>query len=485
MSSSELLFFPMKLREQIYAALDKPTAAEYAEPTPQTLYFPVGHDKALNPDNALVIGMRGAGKTFWWKALQNNALRSVIPRHYPRAGVLENAIVTPGFGANPNVCYPDPDTLTALIREDEDASPIWRTVIFWNVVNKDDLPDIASWNDRRNWVKSNTQKVSELLLAKDKELDDKNQFHIVLFDALDVASREWATVFKLVKGLLENLLRFSTYKRIRPKAFLRNDHLEDSSVQGFPDSSKLLNRSIELEWPREELYNMFWSYLWNDTATPNTFQTQLCESFNIRLPNDQRTGMIPSELKTEENQKRVFNAIAGEFMGTNRRRGFTYSWLYGHLCDSSGNVSPRSFIEALKTAAEGLTRQDSKHPLHYEDIKKGVQAASKIRVDELAEDYPWVRTLLEPLKNMNVPASFEDISDKWKRKFPRGYDELASAKLAPQHLREGERGLYEDLINLHIFEEMKDGRTNLPDVYRVAFVIGRKGGVKTLSGKGR
>ena len=40
-------------------------------PPPKHIYLPPSHLKAMDPDNILVTGMRGAGKTFWWSALQN------------------------------------------------------------------------------------------------------------------------------------------------------------------------------------------------------------------------------------------------------------------------------------------------------------------------------------------------------------------------------------------------------------------------------
>ena len=45
--------------------------------------------------------------------------------------------------------------------------------------------------------------------------------------------------------------------------------------------------------------------------------------------------------------------------------------------------------------------------LHYESIKRGIQKASEIRVQEMAEDYPWVPTILSTLRGMNVPATVQ------------------------------------------------------------------------------
>lgn len=47
-------------------------------PALDDVYLPRSHAKAMNPDNLLVTGMRGAGKTFWWGAFQNPRVRELL-----------------------------------------------------------------------------------------------------------------------------------------------------------------------------------------------------------------------------------------------------------------------------------------------------------------------------------------------------------------------------------------------------------------------
>ena len=97
------------------------------------------------------------------------------------------------------------------------------------------------------------------------------------------------------------------------------------------------------------------------------------------------------------------------------KRGFPYTWIPNHLADTEGRVSPRSFLAALKTAAEDTADRhpDHNHALHYDSIKRGVQEASKTRVLEIQEDYPWVHQILSPLGGMTVPCEFEEIAKRW------------------------------------------------------------------------
>ena len=44
-------------------------------------------------------------------------------------------------------------------------------------------------------------------------------------------------------------------------------------------------------------------------------------------------------------------------------------------------------------------------------VKHGVREASKIRVRELSEDYPWVDRFLGPLKGISVPCGIRRYSE--------------------------------------------------------------------------
>ena len=47
---------------------------------PTDIFFPPAHVRALALDRPLVIGMRGAGKSFWSEALTNESLRPALSK---------------------------------------------------------------------------------------------------------------------------------------------------------------------------------------------------------------------------------------------------------------------------------------------------------------------------------------------------------------------------------------------------------------------
>ena len=196
---------------------------------------------------------------------------------------------------------------------------------------------------------------------------------------------------------------------------------------------------------------------------------------------------VPRKLVRDEViQRGRFHEIAGRWMGTDRRRGFPYAWIPNHLGDGEGRVSPRSFLAALRMAAEDTSERypDCKTALHYESIRRGVRSASRIRVQEVQEDYPWVLRAMGSLERMVVPCRFEEIAERWKAN--RVVDQLAEeadedgGRLPPRRIDRGADGVREALESLGIFFRMRDGRVNIPDVYRVGYGLGRKGGVKPI-----
>jgi hypothetical protein len=96
----------------------------------------------------------------------------------------------------------------------------------------------------------------------------------------------------------------------------------------------------------------------------------------------------------------------------------------------------------------------------------------------MVEDYPWVPDVLSALSGMNVPSDFDAVREKWEQKFPTGAQGISSTHLPAQHIDRGWDGVHEDLQRLGLLETKKDDRIDMPDLYRVGFGLGRKGGIK-------
>ena len=455
-----------QLREAILAA---PLETSNFGETPQagTLYLPPSHLKALKLDAHVVVGGRGVGKSFWTAALQSEPLRNQLGTV---ATELQDIYVFAGFSNAESIDnHPNADVFAAFLDQDGDPYDLWRAVILRWVAQKanEKIPD-SDWQQTVDWLKKKPESAARLMQRR------RNWKGLILFDALDRTSTDWRRMDDIVRGLLRTALWLKTFPGLYTKVFLREDQAE-RTVFNFPDASKLTATKAELVWARHDLHGLLWQRLIN---APNFHGEQMRDICKSIKRND--VWHVAPEMKSEsEVQKRAFEMLAGPWMGRDRRRGVPYTWSVGHLSDGRGQTSPRSFLAAIRQAAEDSKERYPHHDyaLHYESIKRGIQKASEIRVQEMAEDYPWVPDILSTLSGMNVPIEFDLVKEKWEEKYPR-VQSISSARLPAQHADRGWDGVREDLQRLGLLETKKDGRIDMPDLYRVGFGQGRKGGVK-------
>ncbi|MFD2233475.1 hypothetical protein [Phaeospirillum tilakii] len=444
-------------------------------PEPGTLYLPLSHLKALRLDAHVVVGGRGVGKSFWTAALQSGPLRAAIGTAVPELDDLDIRI---GFANTDAIeSYPNADLFARLLDLGAEPYDIWRAVILrWVAERAGRAIPVDKWDATIGWLKEEPEEASRLMATA------RSWRGLILFDALDRTSRDWQRMDQIVRGLLNAVLWLkSSAPTLAAKVFLREDQAE-RTVFNFPDASKLLATKAELTWARHDLHGMLWQRLINAPGTHGEYLRAVCATA-AALPSGEigRLKPLPAEMKRESDaQRRAFEALAGPWMGRDRRRGVPYTWSVGHLSDARGQTSPRSFLAAIRQAADdSRERYDNyKYALHYESIKRGIQKASEIRVNEIAEDYPWVPEVLSALEGLNVPCEGEVILARWQAAFPAGPQAIPSDRLPPQHAGRGWDGIREDLQRLGLIETKKDERIDMPDLYRVGFRLGRKGGVK-------
>ncbi len=457
-----------QLREAILAA-QLETSNHGEEPKLATLYIPHSHLKALKLDAHVVVGGRGVGKSFWTAALQTKELRSTLGAAVRELRDVEIRI---GFAATEKNEYPNLDGFKKLLGEGREPYDIWRAVILRWVAEKTVGSPIPTqtWGATVDWLKQQPEQAVGLM---QKPRDWRG---LIVFDALDRTSDDWRQMDEIVRGLLRTTLWLKAQPGLYTKVFLREDQAE-RTVFNFPDASKLLADKAELVWARHDLHGLLWQRLINAREEHGEYLRSIC-------PANMGAGLwnLPDDMKSDSDKQRmVFEKLAGPWMGTDRRRGVPYVWAVGHLADGRGQTSPRSFLAAIKQAAEDSRDRHPNHDyaLHYESIKRGIQKASEIRVSEVVdEDYPWVRDVLAALEGMNVPCEYDDILNHWQTKFPGGVNTISFQKLPAQHVERGWDGIRDELQRLGLIETRKDGRIDMPDLYRVGFRLGRKGGVR-------
>lgn len=468
------------LRRAILAALPAETSRSGGVPDTAHLYVPPAHTKALRLDCQLVIGARGVGKSVWTAALGDSTLRHALGSSVPG---LETTEVRIGFSETERIDdYPDADTYGQLRAHENTPYHVWRAVMVrWLAgLTGADVPE-DSWRETVAWVRNNPEQVARVLEQASQRFVDAGRHGLIVFDALDRSSDDWRVMDEIVRDLLRTALWLKSLPKLSAKVFLRGDQF-DRTVTDFPDASKLLATRVELTWEQHDLHGLLWQMLINGPGEHGeclrAVYTEVVTNPPLEVDGHWR---LANDVKRETpTQRALFEALAGPWMGRDRRRGVPYVWSVSHLADGRGRTSPRSFLAAIRQAAEDSQERYPEHgrALHYESIKRGIQKASEIRVNEMAEDYPWVPTVLRPLNGLTVPCDFELVLQCWQEAFPGGVASVPTERLPPQHADRGWEGLRDDLQRLGLFDLKKDGRIDMPDLYRVGFGLGRRGGVR-------
>ncbi|MGH3829966.1 MAG: hypothetical protein ACRDRS_05855, partial [Pseudonocardiaceae bacterium] len=250
--------------------------------------------------------------------------------------------------------------------------------------------------------------------------------------------------------------------------------------------SKLIANMTDLSWTETSLYALLFHYM-------SGADSEHSERFTSE------TGWADRFSGDETKQREVLERIASTYMGADHRKGYTYTWLPNHLADGRQQVSPRSFLSALRRATKRTEEDFSGHAyaLHWDAILQGVQHASQIRVQEVQEDTPWVSDAIKPLHGTQVPIEKDEVIHHWEKaklssvlltqrsqtSEPPDDDSEVRDPFATGPLNIGYEGLITELINLGVMTIRTNKKLDLPDVYRIAFDIGRKGGVPRVKKK--
>jgi hypothetical protein len=342
----------------------------------------------LDPSREIVVGDRGVGKSFWSSVLKDDAARTAIAPIYTRLH-LEKLNVSLGFSEVIGRSeYPSARTLSSLLELSVTPELVWRSVVL-NSVNPNLFPDgwkVMDWQSRCEWIKRNSEKEEGILVKFNEQLKASGKLHLIIFDALDRLGTEWKSIRVLTRSLLTVVLDLRSFSAFRAKMFIRPDMESDRDIWSIRDGSKLKQNIVNLDWNIKDLYGFVWHWFLLDSGTRSEFEMLSNKKVKVAIntPHGEQLIKVPRLLlEDEEKQKKIFEVLAGNMMGARSRKGHPYTWIPKHLADARGRVSLRSFIIALRDAASS-TPMGAATAMTYDQIKRGVQTASRNRVEQLA-----------------------------------------------------------------------------------------------------
>jgi hypothetical protein len=438
---------------------------------PEDVYTVPEHRAALDPDRALVVGNRGMGKSFWAHALAQEATRENAAKILSFKE-LARTTVHIGFNAGEEGRFAPS---AEVIAEAKTKSPemIWRAVLIRIAASltNDKVP--KRFVDLVEWVAADAERAAGLMMRTDAKLVAAGHKLLVVFDALDRLGDTWQTVQDLTRGLLKQTLKMNSYRAIRMKLFMRIDQFSDRSLFAFPDASKVQNSRVDLFWRDTDLYGLLLMRLSKSDAA---------STLEHMIPTKQA---LREAFEWPDRQKQVINTIAGEFMGSDAKRGRVYTWLPLHLADAFMHTSPRTFLTVWREAGRHTPAPKDRAVDHL-GITEGVRKASEDRLHELKEDYWWITAALAPLRDELVPMPLEELKELWRQQGTAKSimrESSATKRLAPVQLvatdpRDQEAALVSALQAIGVLEIRSNQKINVPDIFRIEAQIKRKGGVK-------
>jgi hypothetical protein len=474
-------------QESAHLATNAPRWAE--------VFTPNDHQGALDPDRSVVVGDRGTGKSFWSSVLINPPIRNLVAQRYPRLG-LDRVDGRLGFSdAEMKATHPGRAEIATIIKAGHTAEDLWRAVFLRFAPEPPaGIPASSSgWKPVVDWVATDPGRRNSEFRAMDQVLAKAGTTYVLVVDALDVIADEWAAIRVQLEGLIKVALAVRALHSVRMKLFIRPDMADDRRLWEVGDASKLRHSEVMLAWRRRDLYGLLWTVLANSPDDPDSqgaagFRNHCAQFFDSKFEY-QNDSWRPRQrlVEDEDRQQEVFRALAGDYMGAGPTKGDTYKWVTNHLSDAAGFAAPRSFLLAMKEGAVQTKSQET--VLDKTGIESGARSASKVRVEELSEDYRWMDTVLKAMEGLIVPLTEEDLVVRWKqRRTIAALKNLAGGRdrrfippgavLETRDENEAYTKLIEQLMRLKVFFSLSDGRINMPDLFRLQANVKRKGGMK-------
>lgn len=360
----------------------------------------------FNLDKFIVLGNKGTGKTYIYRSLNNKNIVSEIKNRANKQNInyeFIHLILKSKY-------FFDTTKFDGMeIYSPEKYYERFWQVYIWVVLCTELGTDLAFSSSLEIFPISDNTQTSSLFhkmisddekmiqIENDLEIIDsllkqKGDKHvIIIFDELDhvVKPHHWS---KRVSPLI-NLCKKMTFSRIYPKMFLRSDLFE--KISNVNNIQALNNRSINIEWTREELFAYFFKLILSHSKD---------DFFNLmreyRDYPPQHISKIRRQIEGYNMQpdtdeyflKHLTATFFGKYADVSNtpRFGESYDWFFKNLKNANETISLRPFIDLLSEAVKWAINEDKSlkpilHPYYYTHGKARGQAVEK-HFNDLAKE---------------------------------------------------------------------------------------------------
>jgi CobQ/CobB/MinD/ParA nucleotide binding domain len=394
--------------------------------------------RLLDRSNALVVGAKGAGKTWLFRYLVGKTQRA---RPYVSKGMTYVVGHAPASVNEKGPLYLSKEALKEL--EKSGKMPRAGThIAFWRLcasaaicqkfsgmtgalLEKGKLPkgvlrpllEATSAEELQSALASLVVREdigtlsASLLRTVDEELLARDSDVTLVYDGLDtgfdVGVDADARQDRFVKALLQLVLERRDLRRIHLKVFLREDLFSRVEMQ---NKSHLEAAKVELRWRAIDLWRM---------ALVRARESNEYKRFIAGFPGGLED---PGTIVDEALLRRLLDPLWGATV-QGARKARTAFYIQKRTSDAAGRLFPRTLMQLLSAAvaeevgANGVPRD---RVLRFPAIRKGVDRASDQRVDDLVAEYEELAPYLRALKGRNPTGTQSQFIKHLKDNVERG-----------------------------------------------------------------
>jgi hypothetical protein len=455
-------------------------------------YLPVPeHLRAFDPSVALVVGVRGAGKSELFRAaVQENLLPAIVrtTREARNLRIDERIDFLTGYPLGKD--FPDPAEMRRFFDSQslkaEAERDLWFAYLLRTVRNHLGPSPLAD-SEMLKFPGAEIGKVvaafrslqAEPLLALDnldRTLEAEHRWLLVSYDELDViGGYDWNSMIASIRGLVGFWASYSRrWTRIRPKIFLRTDLFRRHGQSFGADLIKLAANRAEINWSDQNLYTM----LIKRIANASERLADYCRQSHVSFDEDPDLGLIP-RLQKDVDAKPLIEKIAGQFMGANLKKGRTFPWLLTHARDGNGHAIPRALVRLIEEAAT----QERERPLaNYNrlldprSVRRALDVVSREYVLQVnTHELPWLPGVQERLKGHGVPMDRSQMEYLLNKDWDQPWSQDQPNVRPPA---DNGSQLTDLLLEIGVLGSRPNSRLDVPDLFLAGLGLTRKGGVR-------
>jgi len=396
-------------------------------------YFRKCMEDIFDINRFLILGSKGTGKTYFYRALENNEFLKNLQKKAHNADRKFKVcnIISLEKDKEGEKFYPiDRFNKEDIKNEEFFYERFWQIYILNSLtLEKEKLGLNIGFQPQKlngkfkekerefflKYIYNDFEKVEKVLNDIDLQLKRKDINLLITFDQLDfiVKPIDWQ---KAISPLIRWCVR-NPYLKIQPKLFLRKDLYE--KLSNITNKQSLRNKIIELEWSRDEIFGFFFKIVFGYEKDRffeiiNFYKENIFEYKNIT------DGIISSIKKYAK--VRYFNQIPLEsyyikplvevffgkyvYLGPDDRKknkfgGSSYNWFYKNLQNADGTISIRPFLDLIENSIKKFLESTKKKRVFYPILPPSFYTSAIIRKEAVERHF----------KDLAAEAGNEDFNE--------------------------------------------------------------------------